>query len=363
MPWDHPYATAIDYLTRHDIIAGYHDRSFRPENAVTRAEFTKLLVGMVFPSEVIDICLDTADKQDDIIPAMQFPDVPYDSWFGPAVCTAWRQGIVDGYQDGTFRPEEGVNFAEAAKMISLAFGLTGVELPNFGSQKNIEWYKPYAQFLSSANAIPPSIKGFNMPLLRGEMAEILYRLRDYPATLQPVDLYSQTVRDLEVPVKWIPYKSPFGFSIELPNVWPAPRPVPSGTFDGRVPYMRSKWTVYLGPEKKNCDGYGSCVESQFWIDGYDRTVGDTILQEVQNDELGITIMDQSIINDSPGLVIEETVGDCVDKRAFLFGKKYVYVLNAICAGNDVKIGHIFDQLMMKFQEINVASLSNVKKLF
>lgn len=363
MPADYPYATAIDYLTRHDIIRGYENRSFRPELAVTRAEFTKLLVGMVFPQQVIDICLDTADRQDQVIPAMEFPDVPYESWFGPHVCTAWRQGIIDGYPDGTFRPEEGVNFAEAAKMISLAFGLTGVDLPNFGAQGNIEWYKPYAQFLASANAIPPTIKGFNYPLLRGEMAEILYRLRDYPTTLQPVNLFSQTVEDLEAPVQWQTYKSPFGFSIDLPNVWPAPRPIPAGTFDARIPYMRSKWTVYLGPADRQCSGLADCVESQFWIDGYDRTMADPILQSVNNDQLSISMADQTMINGTPGLVIEEAVGNCMDKRAFLFGKNYVYVLNALCGVNDPKIGHMFDELMQKFKEITVPSLSNIKKLY
>jgi hypothetical protein len=39
------------------------------------------------------------------------------------------------------------------------------------------WYRPYVQSLSDLHAIPVSIKYFNQTLTRGEMAEIVYRLK------------------------------------------------------------------------------------------------------------------------------------------------------------------------------------------
>lgn len=50
-----------------------------------------------------------------------FPDVT-DQWFAPYVCYAKNQGWVSGYADGTFRPSEPVNKVEAIKMLSIASG-------------------------------------------------------------------------------------------------------------------------------------------------------------------------------------------------------------------------------------------------
>lgn len=356
--WDHPYAKAIDYLTKQGIVEGYENRSFRPEHAVTRAEFSKIVVGMVFPKSVIDICIDDADEEDLVIPQMKFPDVPDDAWFAPYVCTAWRHGIIDGYPDGSFRPEEGVNFAESAKMLSLSFGLTGIELPNLGSSvANAEWYRPYAEFLSLAGAIPPTLKRYIQPVNRGELAEMLYRLKDFSLGMEPIATFDRKSDELDEVITWKTYKNkPYGFTLSMPNIWPEPHAIPRGTFDGRIPYTRSLWTVYIGPETATCNAYNSCVEREMWMDGYDVKSTDAILSAVDTDEFSVEILDQGITNELPTLSVYEKVGTCTDKRVFFFGKKYIYVLNAVCGAQNPKVDRMIDRLVQGFHEITIPSL-------
>jgi len=364
VPEDHPYVNAIDYLTRTGIVEGYENRSFQPERAVSRAEFAKILVGMLFPSEVIESCIgdDSEESEEEaninsVIPEMKFLDVPHHVWFAPSICTAWRHGIIDGYADGTFRPEEGVNFAEAAKMLSLGFGLTGVELPNLGAAANAQWYRPYAEFLSAANAIPPSITAFDLPVTRSEMAEMLYRLKDFSIDLAPVEQYSLQPEDLEPAVHWEAYKNKaYGFTLEMPNVWPAPHAVPRGTFDGRLPYYRSLWTVYIGPHQTGCNTNGECVEREMWIDGYDADMAEEILRLIEADEYSIEVLKHGTSGEIQTLTLEEAIGNCIDKRTFLFGEKYVYVFNALCAFDNARIDHMLDRLVQSFREITIPSL-------
>ena len=52
---------------------------------------------------------------------LTFPDVPGDAWFAPYVQEAFATGVVNGYPDGYFRPENQINLTEALKIISEAF--------------------------------------------------------------------------------------------------------------------------------------------------------------------------------------------------------------------------------------------------
>lgn len=97
-----------------------------------------------------------------------FPDIQ-DQWFAPYVCGAKERNIISGYADGTFRPEQNVSFAEASKILSVA-----LQLPASPIEKI--WYEPFVRALSDAHAIPISITDPSQLLSRGEMAEMIYRL-------------------------------------------------------------------------------------------------------------------------------------------------------------------------------------------
>jgi hypothetical protein len=101
-----------------------------------------------------------------------FSDVSKDAWYAENICFAKTKNIVDGYPNGTFRPGAFINFAEAAKIISNVFSM---DITVY--QQGEFWYRPYVQSLSDLHAIPTSIKRFGQILTRGEMAEIVYRLK------------------------------------------------------------------------------------------------------------------------------------------------------------------------------------------
>lgn len=152
--------TAINYVQDEGIVSGYPDGLYRPGQPINRAEFTKIMVNSVADEQDIADCL--------INNPVLFPDVPGNEWFAPFICLAKDEGVIDGYPDGTFRPADLINFAEASKIIVNAFGyeLTEDEV----------WYIPFVQVLSDKKAIPTSIPSFDHSLTRGEMAEMIYRL-------------------------------------------------------------------------------------------------------------------------------------------------------------------------------------------
>ncbi len=77
--------------------------------------------------------------------AGSFPDVPEDHENYEAIEYLDTNGIIDGYKDGTFGPENLVNRAEAVKMIVGAFDIdiTGSYEEVFDDVSKSEWYFPY----------------------------------------------------------------------------------------------------------------------------------------------------------------------------------------------------------------------------
>ncbi len=55
VPDDHPYIKAIEYLQNNDIVQGYEDGTFRPEQTINRAEFTKVLLEIAQPGKRVKV--------------------------------------------------------------------------------------------------------------------------------------------------------------------------------------------------------------------------------------------------------------------------------------------------------------------
>lgn len=74
-----------------------------------------------------------------------FPDV-HDEWFAPYVCFAKQKGWIGGYPDGTFQAVNPVNKAEALKIIFNAYGLSTSNASRaavFSDVSAQDWYAPY----------------------------------------------------------------------------------------------------------------------------------------------------------------------------------------------------------------------------
>jgi uncharacterized secreted protein with C-terminal beta-propeller domain len=152
-----PYATAIGTLKNKNVLQGYNDGSFKPGASVNRAELLKII-------------LEAQGSGSAVTGAGCFPDVQ-NQWFARYVCFAKSEGIISGYDDGLFRPEKPVSFAEAAKIFSVAYKQQIAD-------RSGDWYTGYVRALESSKAIPTSINGLTKNLTRGEMAELMWRLSD-----------------------------------------------------------------------------------------------------------------------------------------------------------------------------------------
>jgi len=159
--FSHSNNDAIDYVKSQNIVSGYNDGTFKPDKTINRAEFTKIIIGSKFSTEQIESC----------IPQQSFSDVdPFlVPWIYQYSCIARNHKIINGYSDGTFKPNKEISFIEASKIIANTFGYEVTE--------HETWYKPFVEKLSEKKAIPTSITQLQKNITRGEMAEMVYRLK------------------------------------------------------------------------------------------------------------------------------------------------------------------------------------------
>ena len=197
---NHANYDAIVYAQQERIVSGYPDGTYKPNNTINRAEFVKIIVGAQ------GLPTDTPMGV-----TMTFPDVNIDrDWFFPYVISAHFSHLIDGYPDGTFKPNNTINFAEASKIIMRSFGF---DQPAIDSP----WYAPFIVELGERHAIPTSVHSFDQLITRGEMAEIIYRLRAHIET-KP----SATYQELATAKSdtWKTYTSnSLHFSVLYPSNW------------------------------------------------------------------------------------------------------------------------------------------------
>ncbi len=164
------FFAALSYLKDKGIISGYPDGTYRPYQTINRAEFTKIIIGST--GEGYNPAQDPSGYDIYSLIGVPFSDVENGAWYVPYLREAKVAMIIDGYPDGTFKPAQEINFAEAAKIIVNAMGY------QTAGPDAKEWYKPYVDVLSAKKAIPNTINSFDQKISRGEMAEMIYRLGD-----------------------------------------------------------------------------------------------------------------------------------------------------------------------------------------
>lgn len=101
----------ITYLADQEVSGGYPDGSFRPEQAVTRAEFAAMLAksqGLNSP-----------------VPST-FSDVPSGHWAAPAIAAVAAQGWIAGYPGNRFLPNQSISQTEMYAIIYKASGQSGL---------------------------------------------------------------------------------------------------------------------------------------------------------------------------------------------------------------------------------------------
>jgi hypothetical protein len=144
-----------------------------PASVLTRAEFTKMLIDAIYPAEAFEKCLGKLVYKESPDYRLLFADTSIDHPAAKEICMAMRTGLVRGYADGNFRPDQPINFAEASKLLSRIFAFTPFPV----NDPALPWYRPYVNALASRNIIPQTIAAFSSPLTAGDLKEMLYRIQ------------------------------------------------------------------------------------------------------------------------------------------------------------------------------------------
>ena len=126
------------------VINGYADGTFKPEKNISRAEFAKVIA--------LALSLPLTDE-----PELNFADqkeIP--AWSRPYIAAAVQAGIINGYEDKTFRASANITRAEIAVMIVRAMqeqAPAGAQL-NFTDAATIPaWAAPYIKVAADAGII------------------------------------------------------------------------------------------------------------------------------------------------------------------------------------------------------------------
>lgn len=166
LPDTSTYSTSVSYLAEVGIIDGYPDGTFRPNQKVNRAEFLKLV-------------LESSEIATDITTPTPFPDVDNGAWYAPYLRKAYTEGWIQGYPDGTFKPEQFINKVEALKIIGEVQQWqteTPTEKP-FTDVGITGWFSPYVAYAKEKNFLEERTSLYFPQLLlsRAQISEVLFR--------------------------------------------------------------------------------------------------------------------------------------------------------------------------------------------
>src|SRR3989339_134031 len=187
------YDAAITYLQDKGVIEGYEDGSFKPDQDVTRAEALKLiLVGSGIATEELETY------------EFPFSDLENGAWYLQYIDKGYELGIVGGYEDGTFKPNQNVNLVEALKMLLTAKGvdLSGIDV------ETSDWFAPYIAYSENLNLIELQLP--EQTLSRAEISEIIYRL---------MYVEENGLDEFDISLNWQSYQNELGYEVKYPYGW------------------------------------------------------------------------------------------------------------------------------------------------
>lgn len=121
----------IEEFTKRGYLEGYSDGTFRPDNPVTRAEAGAFVSRLGFP---------------EAHPLIDYSDLAKGAWYYDAVRKATRTGFVQGYPDGTYRPDAFILRQEATKLASHFWGevdMEGFQMQFTDTDRIAPWALPH----------------------------------------------------------------------------------------------------------------------------------------------------------------------------------------------------------------------------
>jgi hypothetical protein len=165
--WGEQYVTA---LTERSIISGFPDGLFKPNAEITRAQFAAIAV------KAFDLPLSSNTDN--------FKDVSSNYWASSAIRAVSRAGLVTGFPDGTFRPEERITRTQVLVILSKALGnkatTNNSEFSRYSDYQTVpDWATESVSKAANARIIvnfpDPSRIDPNDLATRGEVAAFMYQ--------------------------------------------------------------------------------------------------------------------------------------------------------------------------------------------
>ena len=159
-------------LNRDDHVAyimGYPDGKVRPEGEITRAEACTIFFRLLTEQSRDYYFTKTND----------YTDVSRSDWFNNAISTLSNAGIVTGYADGTFRPDQPITRGEMAKIIA-NFAKLGGATKSFTDLSG-HWAKTYVELAAGNGWIagyPDGTFGPDKKITRAETVTMINRVLD-----------------------------------------------------------------------------------------------------------------------------------------------------------------------------------------
>lgn len=138
------FAEAVSYMARVGIVNGYEDGTFKPNDYITRAEFATMAARY--------------DELDESATS-KFSDIPNNHWAVKYIDSAANKGWVNGYEDGTFKPDQTITRAETVTVVNRMTNRTADEsfinknlssMVTFKDVAKSHW--AYLNILEAANA-------------------------------------------------------------------------------------------------------------------------------------------------------------------------------------------------------------------
>ncbi len=113
---------AIAVLAAKGMINGKSETTFDPNGTITRAEFTKIIIRALYLTDI------NAENT--------FSDIADNSWYRPYVASSKQAGLINGYTDGTFKPENVITKQEMVKICAASL----YEQKGYNYPSNIDLY-------------------------------------------------------------------------------------------------------------------------------------------------------------------------------------------------------------------------------
>ena len=155
----------IHYCLENGIMKGYEDFTFREMNETTRAEIVTMLWN-----------IEGKPVQGD---ELSFTDTPANEWYYDAIKWGVDAGIVNGYEDNTFKPSQEITRQELAKILYGYATYKGYDVSDsasidgFADRSSVgDWAVPYLEWAVGANLIQGRDGNQLAPTVHASRAEV-----------------------------------------------------------------------------------------------------------------------------------------------------------------------------------------------